>query len=161
PTSHDYTTAPLRDVRMWSPEVNLTRAEGGVIYVRAVEPLGSYPARITDRLDYWAGHAPGRLFMAQRDAGGNWRTLTYEEARDAARRIAQALLDRNLGIDRPVAILSGNDLEHMQLSLAAMYAGIPYAPISPAYSLLSTDFGKLRYILNLLTPGLIFVCDTE
>jgi feruloyl-CoA synthase len=69
------------------------------------------------------------------------------------------LLERNLSAERPIAILSGNDLEHALLGLAANYVGIPYAPISPAYSLISADFGKLRHIINLLTPGLIFACD--
>ena len=37
-----------------------------------------------------------------------------------------------------------------------MLAGVPFAPVSPAYSLLSQDHGKLRHILGMLTPGLVF-----
>ena len=33
------------------------------------------------------------------------------------------------------------------------------APVSPAYSLMSSDFGKLRKIVDLLTPGLVFAAD--
>jgi feruloyl-CoA synthase len=73
------------------------------------------------------------------------------------RRIATALLQRELSPERPIAVLSRNDIEHALLGLAAMYTDIPYAPISPAYSLMSSDFGKLRGILALLTPGLVFV----
>jgi feruloyl-CoA synthase len=101
--------------------------------------------------------------MGQRETHGNtpgnWRTLTYAQFRAAARNVAQSLLHRNLSAERPIAILSGNDLEHAVLGFAAYYAGIPYAPISTAYSLVSSDFGKLRYIFDLLTPGLIFVND--
>src|SRR5215470_5181088 len=61
--------------------------------------------------------------------------------------------------ERPIAILSGNDIEHALLALAAAYVGIPHAPISPAYSLVSSDFGKLRHVVNLLTPGLVFAAD--
>jgi feruloyl-CoA synthase len=77
----------------------------------------------------------------------------------AARRIGQALLDRGLSAERPLVILSGNDLEHFQLALGAMYAGIPYAPLSPAYSLVATDPAKLRDLIEQLTPGAVFACD--
>jgi feruloyl-CoA synthase len=124
-----------------------------------VHQLGKYPAKLTEKLDYWAREAPDRIFIGQRDSSGDWRTLTYAEFRSAARNVGQALLHRNLSSERPIAILSGNDLEHAVLGFAAYYAGIPYAPISTAYSLVSSDFGKLRYIFDLLTPGLIFVND--
>src|SRR6185436_14524575 len=152
-------SAPLRDVRFGPRDVTMTRDEHGVIYVRPVHPLGEYPAKLTEKLDHWSRKTPDRVFMGQRDASGNWRTLTYAQFRSAARNVAQALLDRNLSAERPVAILSGNDLEHAVLGFAAYYAGIPYAPISTAYSLVSSDFGKLRHIFDLLTPGLIFVSD--
>jgi feruloyl-CoA synthase len=156
-----------RDVRFGPRDVvmtsDMTRDEHGVIYVRPVHPLGKYPARLTDKLDYWAQTTPDRVFMGQRETRGNttgnWRTLTYAQFRSAARNVAQALLHRNLSSERPIAILSGNDLEHAVLGFAAYYAGIPYAPISTAYSLVSSDFGKLRYIFDLLTPGLVFVND--
>jgi feruloyl-CoA synthase len=127
----------------------------GTLYLRSPHPLAAYPAKLTERLDYWAQVAPGRVLLAQRDGAG-WRTLTYAQARERARRVAQYLLRKELSPQRPLVVLSGNDLEHALLHLGAMYAGIPYAPISPAYSLLSTDFGKLRAIFELLTPGLAF-----
>jgi feruloyl-CoA synthase len=152
-------TTTQRDVRFGPRDVTMTRAADGVIYVRPVHALGKYPAKLTEKLDHWARVTPDRVFMGQRDASGNWRTLTYAQFRSAARNVAQALLNRNLSAERPIAILSGNDLEHAVLGFAAYYAGIPYAPISTAYSLVSSDFGKLRYIFDLLTPGLVFVND--
>ena len=152
-------TTTQRDVRFGPRDVTVTRDEHGVIYVRPVHPLGKYPAKLTEKLDHWAQKTPDRVFMGQRDDSGNWRTLTYQQFRSAARNVAQALLRRNLSSERPIAILSGNDLEHAVLGFAAYYAGIPYAPISTAYSLVSSDFGKLRYIFDLLTPGLVFVND--
>ena len=92
---------------------------------------------------------------------GGWRTLTYRETLDRVRRIGTALLARDLSAERPVVILSGNDIEHALIGLAAMYVGIPYAPISPAYALISTDFGKLRHIFELLTPGMVFTSNGE
>lgn len=133
----------------------------GTCYVRLQLPLGPYPARMTDRLDHWAQHTPDRTFIAQRAKDGSWQRLTYAEAAQRARRIGQALAQRPLSAQRPIAILSGNDLEHALLGLGAMYAGVPFAPISTAYSLVSTDFGKLKHIFKKLTPGLVFAASGQ
>jgi feruloyl-CoA synthase len=151
----------VRDVRFGPNSVTQTNSPGGSIYIRSIYPLGSYPDRLTDSLDYWAEHTPDRVFLAQRDETGAWRARTYAETRAAARNIAQSLLNRAVSIDRPIAILSGNDIEHALLGLGAMYAGIPYSPISTAYSLVSSDFGKLRHIFGLLTPGLVYASDAR
>ena len=153
------TEAPVRHVRLGPNDVVIERAPGGVIYARSPHPLGPYPEKLTESLDHWAATAPDRTFIARRGADGEWRRLTYSGAREQARRIAQALVNRGLSAERPVAILSANDLEHALLGLGAMYAGIPYAPISPAYSLISSDFAKLRHIFGLLTPGLVFAAS--
>ena len=134
------------------------RGDGATI-VSSTEPLAPYPTRLTDRLLHWAAVAPERSLAAKRVGGGDWRHLTYAQALANARAIAQALIERDLSAERPLAILSDNDLEHLQLMLGAMLAGVPYASISPAYSLMSQDFGKLRHILNMLTPGLVFASD--
>src|ERR1022692_1801869 len=151
----------VRDVHFGPNAVTQTSSPDGSIYIRSIYPLESFPEKLTDSLDYWAAHAPDRVFLGQRDEGGKWRTLTYAETRSSARKIAAALLKKPLSIDRPIAILSGNDIEHALLGLGAMYAGIPYAPISTAYSLVSTDFGKLRHIFGLLTPGLVYAADAQ
>ncbi len=151
--------APIRAVRMGDCRASLeTRADGSMI-VRNINPLGPYPARITDRLDHWAAVAPERVWLAGRDKAGAWRRVSYGEARAMIRHLAAALLRRGLSAERPLVILSGNDIEHALLGVAALYAGIAYAPISPAYSLISSDYGKLKYIFDLLTPGLVFASD--
>jgi feruloyl-CoA synthase len=137
----------------------IDRRPDGTIYLGCRDALGPYPRKITERLEHWARTAPDRIFLAQRDAAGGWRSLTYSQVLTDIRRIGAALLKRNLSPERPIAILSGNDIEHALLALAAMYIGVPYAPISPPYSLVSSDFNKLRYILELITPGLVFAND--
>jgi feruloyl-CoA synthase len=151
--------APVRQVRLGPSDVVIERTPEGVIYARSPHALDPYPEKLTEILEHWAATAPDRTFMAKRVAGGDWRRLTYAKAREKARAIGQALVNRGLSAERPVAILSGNDLDHALLGLGAMYAGIPYAPISPAYSLVSSDFAKLRHIFQLLTPGLVFVAS--
>ena len=119
---------------------------------------GAYPDKLTERLEHWASVAPERVLFAQRDAASGWRRLTYAQALGAgAARGRSYLLSKGLSAERPLVVLSGNDIEHALLHLGAMYVGVPYAPVSPAYSLLSTDFAKLRSIFELLTPGLVFV----
>jgi len=160
-TTRTDTSAPIRPVKLEKPEIDIERRPDGTMLIRSRYPLDDYPARITDRLVHWANKTPDRTFMAARDANGEWRHISYAQALQYAKCIGQALLTRNLSAERPVAILSGNDLEHAMLALGCLYVGIPYAPISPAYSLVSSDFGKLRYILDLLTPGMVFACDGQ
>jgi feruloyl-CoA synthase len=151
--------APLRPVRLGPADVLLERRADGTIHLRSPHPLGAYPQKLTQRLEHWAKAAPDRVFLAQRTADGSWRKLTYAQTLSQVRGIAQSLLERKLSAERPIAILSGNDIEHALLGLAAMMVGIPYAPISVPYSLMSSDFGKLKSIVEILTPGLVFVAD--
>jgi feruloyl-CoA synthase len=152
-------TASVRQVRLGPSGVRVDKTPAGVRYVKTIDPLGDYPVKLTERLEYWAANAPDRTLYAKRTNSGEWRRITYTEARAMARNIGQALVNRGLSPDRGIAILSGNDLEHALLSLGAMYAGVPFAPISTGYSLLSSDFAKLRYILNLVTPSLVFAAS--
>ncbi len=153
------TSAPLRPVRLGQFDAVLEHEPNGVIHIRTAQVLPPYHATLTEPLEHWAKAAPDRIFLAQRDAEGRWRTLTYAQVLATMQRIGAALLRRGLSPERPIAIISGNDIEHALLALAAMGVGIPYAPISAAYSLLSTDFGKLRAIIELLTPGMVFASD--
>jgi len=134
------------------------RADGSTL-IHSTEPLQPYPGRLTDRLLHWAAVKPDQTLAAKRDNGGDWRRLSYAQALSSARAIAQALLDLGLSAERPLAILSDNDLEHLLIGLGAMLAGVPFAPISAAYSLVSQDYGKLRHILGVLTPGLVFASN--
>ncbi len=137
----------------------------GVHYLRAEQPLQDYPTRMTDRLQHWAQVAPQRSFMARREklaAGGGtgeWRHVSYAQAWTSARSIAQALIERGLSAERPVVILSENSLEHALLALGCLVAGVPFVPASPAYSLISQDYDKLRHVLRTVTPGLVFAAD--
>src|SRR5205814_3295681 len=90
---------------------------------------------------------------------GDWQHVTYGEALVKARRIAQALIDRGLSAERPVAILSENGLEHALLALGCLYAGVPHCAVSPAYSTISQDYDKLRHVIDTITPGLVFAAD--
>jgi len=145
--------------RFAEPSVIAEHRPDGVVHLRSGYALGPYPNAIGAWLAHWAEQAPTRSFLAQREAKGEWRRLTYGEALGAARAIGAALLARGLGPERPLMILSDNGIDHALLALGAMQVGVPVAPVSTAYSRLSQDFAKLRYVRDLLEPGLIFADD--
>src|SRR6266404_6415303 len=150
---------PLRTISFGNPAVTVDRRDDGTIYLRPKAGLSDYPVRITDRLHHWAKEAPERVFMAERDTSGGWRKITYAQLLTSTRAIASALLARGLSTEKPIVILSGNSVDHALLAFGALYAGIPFCPVSPAYSLVSRDYGKLSYLMKLLTPGLVFADD--
>jgi feruloyl-CoA synthase len=150
---------PLRAISFGNPAIMIDRRDDGTIYLKPKTALGDYPVRLTDRLHHWARFDPNRVFMAERDTGRGWRQITYTQLLAATRSIASALLARGLSADAPIVILSGNSIDHALLAFGALYAGIPFCPVSPAYSLVSKDYGKLAYLMKLLTPGLVFADD--
>lgn len=151
--------AGLRPVRMGELGVEMDAGADGVCYVRPRMRLADYPTTIIERLEHWARVAPDRTFLADRGPDGAWRHISFAEALRRGRSIAQYLIGRNLDRERPVAILSGNGIEHGLIALGAQIAGIPFAPVSPAYSLVSQDHAKLKHIFGLLAPGLVFAAD--
>jgi feruloyl-CoA synthase len=146
-------------LRLAPPAVDVQK-KGGNIYLRSPQKLGPTARCVTEWLVRWSDKAPERVFLAERKGDG-WRRLSYRETCGAVRRIGQALLDRGLSAERPVAILSDNSIDHALLSLGAMHVGVPVVPISPAYSLMSKDFGKLKYIFDLVKPGLVFAAEPK
>jgi feruloyl-CoA synthase len=142
-------------------EALVRTAPDGSVRLTSTEALRWYPEALTDCLAQWAAQVPDRTLAARRDHGGEWVKISFAQMLARAQAVGQALVNRGLSAERPVAILSGNDLEHLTLALGAMWAGVPYAPISTAYSLVSQDHGKLRHIWNILTPGLVFAADAS
>ena len=153
-----------RPLRFGVTQARVRGGAGGVQYLNAEQALQPFAERMSDRLRHWAQATPEATFLAQRVRAadgqlGDWRRISYAQALDGARRIGQALLARGLSAERPVLILSENSLEHALLALGCMWAGVPWCPASPAYSLISKDYGKLRHIVGTLTPGLIWAED--
>jgi len=151
--------AGYRDALFWRPAIEVRETAEGVIYVRQKEPLPPYPDRLTEPLLDWAARAPRRTLFAARGADGEWVRLSFADALGRARALGQFLLDAGLSAARPLVILSGNDLDHAALALAALHVGIPYAAVSPAYSQVATDFERLRGVLGQLDPGMVFAAD--
>jgi feruloyl-CoA synthase len=147
-------------VKFAPAKVELDKRADGTMLLRSPQKLGPYARCVTEWLVQWSDRAPERVFLAERK-GEAWRNLSYREAYGAVRRIGQALLDRGLGPEKPLAILSDNSIDHALLALGAMHVGVPVAPVSPAYSLMSKDFGKLKHIFELVRPGLVYAADPQ
>ncbi|HEU4441664.1 MAG TPA: feruloyl-CoA synthase [Burkholderiales bacterium] len=148
-------------MRLAPAKVEVEKRRDGSMLLRSPQKLAPYARCVTEWLVQWSDKAPERVFLAERGKGDRWRKISYREAHGAVRRIAQALLERGLNAQKPVAILSDNSIDHALLALGAMHVGIPAAPISPAYSLMSKDFGRLKAIFELVKPGLVYAADPQ
>ncbi|WP_439401730.1 feruloyl-CoA synthase [Bradyrhizobium sp. DASA03068] len=130
----------------------------GSIVLRSPEPLGEFARCTGDWLEQWAQQRPDTIFLAERGkVEMPWTTVTYAQALRKVRAAASWILAQGLSVDRPLAILSDNSIDHALLALAAQHVGVPSAAISPAYSLMSKDFDKLKSMITLLDPGAIYV----
>lgn len=154
---------PFRPLPYKGPDIEVRRGENGVVYLSSRTPMGARPRSMPHALDERAGMHPDRAWLKQRlpnpnqEGLGPWRTVTYGEAAKITRSLAQALLDRGLGADAPLLILSGNSIEHALMSLAAQRISAPATPISQAYSIMSSDFAKLKHCFDAVKPKAIFV----
>jgi len=151
--------APFAEIDLAPPAVSVERRSDGSLLLRSPVPLAEAPRSVPDMLHRQARDNGDRVFLAERSADGGWRRITYGDAARVARRLGAALLTRGGSVERPVSILSGNSIDHALLALGAMAIGVPVAPVSTAYSLMSQDFGKLLHVVRLLTPRLLFIDD--
>ncbi len=141
-----------------TPEIIADRRADGSIILKSTTPLRESARCIGDWLEHWARQAPERIFLADRASGdAPWSTITYRDALKQVRSAAAWILAQGLSAERPLVILSDNSVEHALFALAAQHVGVPSAAISPAYSLMSKDFDKLRSMVELLEPGAIYV----
>jgi feruloyl-CoA synthase len=153
----DLKKTPFRKLRTLKVDIQKSENTEGVSFLKSTVALKSHPHRITQRLVHWAKKTPTKIFLSQRNINGDWQTLTYAQAYQKVKNIAQYLLKLGVSVEKPIAILSENSIEHGLMALAAMHIGIPYSPIATAYSLKSTDYEKLKHTIDLLTPSLIFI----
>ena len=156
----------FRPLRFGVTRVTLKDGVPGTHYLKADQDLQAFPERLTDRFQHWAQNKPDQTLFARRvkladGSLGDWRHITYAEAWNTARNIAQGLINRGLNAERPVVILSENSLEHALLALGCIVAGVPFVPTSPPYSLISQDYDKLKHVLRTVTPGMVFASDAR
>lgn len=148
---------PFLKIAVMKTDIQRTDLADGSVHLKSSVPLQPRPHRMTERLLHWAATTPDKVFIGQKNKSGQWHTLTYRETLARVERLAHFMLQSKVDVDHPLAILSGNSIEHGLMALAALHVGLPYSALAPPYSLRSTDYAKLRHTIELLTPGLIFV----
>lgn len=153
--------APYRSVDAVRPSVDVKTTENGTIYISQKSGLPAYTDKITECLLHFANVKPDHTYLADRGTDGEWRRITYRQALEKVLALSQFLIDHNVSVDAPVVILSANSLEHALISLAATHIGAASAPISPAYSIVSKDFSRLKDCIDAITPALIFVQEAD
>jgi feruloyl-CoA synthase len=135
------------------------QAGDGALLLRSADELAGYPVSVLHSLRAWAEADPGYPLIAERGPDGGWRSFGYGAAVAAADAIGQALIERGLGPARPLLVLSGNGVSHLLMTLGALTAGVPVAPVSVAYSLQSKDHARVRAIAELIAPGAVYADD--
>ena len=144
-----------------TPDIITERKPDGSIWLKSAVPLQSHARCVGDWLERWARETPDAVFLAERaSADVPWTRMTYRDARRQVRAAASWMLAQGMSVERPLAILSDNSIDHAVFMLAAMHVGVPAASVSPAYSLVSRDFDKLKGMVALLDPGAIYVSNT-
>jgi feruloyl-CoA synthase len=144
------------------PAIATERRADGSIWLRSTTPLQPAARCVGDWLEHWVRQTPDRIFLGERSsAAAPWTTITYKEALRQVRSAGVWILSRGMSAQRPLVILSDNSIEHALFALGAMHVGVPVASISPAYSLMSKDFDKLRSMITLLDPGAIYVSSMK
>jgi feruloyl-CoA synthase len=151
-----------RDTLFATPDIVAERRADGSIWLKSATPLQPIARCAGDWLEYWARQTPERIFLGQRSsADAPWKTVAYREALYKVRSAGAWILSQGMSAQRPLVILSDNSIEHALLALGAMHVGIPVASLSPAYSLMSKDFDKLKSMITLLAPGAIYVSSLK
>ncbi|HMH96453.1 MAG TPA: AMP-binding protein, partial [Bradyrhizobium sp.] len=144
------------------PEIVADRRADGSIWLRSTTPLRRDDRCVGDWLEHWARQKPEKIFLGERSSlDAPWTTVTYKDALRQVRSVAAWILARGLSAEHPLVILSDNSIDHALFALAAMHVGVPAAAISPAYSLMSKDFDKLKSMIRLLEPGAIYVSSMK
>src|SRR3954465_13493558 len=153
------TKPAFRKVEWLARDIDVERRDDGTVVLKSRIPLQTYEKHIPASLAKWAKQAPERIWLAQRGGPNReWRKVSYGEAKRTVDALTQALLNLRLE-GRPVTILSGNSIEHALMTQAAMQGRLPAAPVSPAYSLMSHDHVKLKYLFSLIKPAVAMVQD--
>ncbi len=133
------------------------RADGSLLLSSGPTP-DTMPPTVAALLAQRAGELGGKSFIAERDSSGEWRHQSYAAFKASTDAVASWLLARaRAGIEDRILVISGNSTAHAELVFGAGSAGVPVCPVSAQYALSPTgEFGRLRHVLALLRPTLVF-----
>ncbi|MBT8077810.1 MAG: AMP-binding protein [Gammaproteobacteria bacterium] len=157
----DSSDIPFRDVAFPSAAMVVTERSGGTLIVEPETELDAFDTNLLLELDRRASEQPDKPYLLERGAEQEWISHSYAETRRDAHAVAQWLIDAGVTPDRSLLILSGNSIMHAVFKFGAMAAGIPVCPVSINYALMGGDYGRLRHVLGLVRPAVVFAEQTE
>ena len=139
-------------------EINVEERKDGTLILSSPIELEKVEVNIHNKFKKTCNEYPKNIWLAERN-GDSWREVNYETAYKYIYSISQYLININLNQNKGIMILSGNSVDHGLLNVAGLCSGVPVSPISVAYSLMSSDYAKLKHCYELVMPGLIYVDD--
>ena len=151
----DFHRAPCRPIRFGDVGLEIERRDDGSLILSARAPLAPYEQNLLRRFWSHGQTQADKTWVAERDGEG-WRRLSYGQARTDVSAVATWLKRRGVPADRSILVLSGNTPAHALWMFGAMAAGVPICSVSTNYALLSTDFERLRHVVDLVKPAVIF-----
>lgn len=155
--SNTHNLPPFKELKQLPPQVEVDRRADGTVLIWQTHEVGAVDQSIAHIFAEKCAEHPERKFICEREGGsGPWSHITYGQAWDQARAVAQAMLDKGMGPQTPLMILSSNSIKHGIMMLGAMLARVPVAPISVPYSLMSPGHAKLKHVFAVTQPKMIF-----
>ena len=154
--------APFKKTFFPSAAMRIERRPDGCILVTPELPLANYLSNLPKVLEQRAARHPQKTYLAERRGGKNspWTHASYDEINTRSQAFAAWLLARHIDKSRSVLILSGNSIAHAVIKYGAMAARIPACPVSVNYALMGGDYGRLKHVIQLVKPAVVFAEQT-
>jgi feruloyl-CoA synthase len=151
-------SVPFRQTDFLPVDLAVERRSDGAIVLRSRIPLREFEPCLPRVLAVQAAKLGNQPYLVQRQGPERvWTPHSYTQTKRDTDAIAQWLLDRGIARDRPILLLSGNSISHALVKLGGMAAGVPACPVSANYGLMDANFTRLRHVVQLTRPGVIFV----
>jgi feruloyl-CoA synthase len=157
-TSAGPAAVPFRETDFLPVDLAVERRTDGAIVLRSRIPLREFEPCLPRVLAVQAARLGNKPYLVQRRGPQRaWTPHSYAATKRDTDAIAQWLLNRKIARDRPILLLSGNSIAHALVKFGGMAVGVPACPVSANYGLMDSNFARLRHVVQLTRPGVVFV----
>ena len=151
-------SVPFRQTDFLPVDLAVERRDNGTIVLRSRIPLREFEPCLPRVLAAQAARLGDKPYLVQRRGPQRaWAAHSYADTKRDTDAIAQWLIDRGIARDRPILLLSGNSIAHALVKFGGMAVGVPACPVSVNYGLMDANFTRLRHVVQLTRPGVVFV----
>ena len=156
-TQSDTAGIPFREVAFPSAAMQVESRADGSLVVQPVEQLAPFVPNLPQELARQAQERPDQPYLVERKGPDDtWVSHSYAQTQHDSDAVAQWLIDKGVDTDKSFLILSGNSILHAVFKYGAMAARLPVCPVSVNYSLMGGDYGRLRHVIDLVRPAVVF-----